>query len=268
MPSRITSPSNPRVKTLARLQRQSSLRREAGAFCIETQRELSRALAGGFEVNEVYALTDSVPPELSKGTQVIEVSPAVLDKITYRENPEGFVAVMADRRATLDALDIASPELILVASGLEKPGNLGAIMRSADLVGASALFIDVPPERVDLFNPNVIRASTGAVFSLPIVCAPPEELNDWLTGRGVLKLAATPEAVMSYTMLHLRGAVAWIVGSEAEGLGAFWREHADLAVSIPTPGSASGGGGGAADSLNVAQCATVLLFETARQRRG
>ncbi len=257
----ITSTANDRVKALVRLQRQASVRREAGAFCVETRRELARALDNGFTVHELYLCPAKLrePVDSPPGAEVVEVSAAVLDKITYREHPEGLVAVVADRRAALGALDEARAPLIVVAAGLEKPGNIGAIIRSADVAGATAVFIDAPG--YDLFNPNCIRASTGAVFSLPIVCGEPGELDAWLTERGVLRCAATPEATLTYTMFRQRGPIAWIVGAEAEGLGAFWRERADLCVAVPAAGRT-------ADSLNVASCATLLMFETVRQRRG
>jgi len=262
-PASITSPANARVKDLVRLQRQASVRRNAGRFCIESRRDLDRALAAGFDLLELYfcpqRLREPMEALPDADAEHIEVSPAVLDKITYRENPEGFVAVLTDRRTQLADLDVGSAPLIMVAAGLEKPGNIGAIVRSADAAGASALFIDAP--NFDLFNPNCIRASTGAVFTLPVVCAPPADLNDWLAAHDILRLAATPEATLTYTMLHLRGPVAWIVGSEADGLSDFWRGAADLAAAIPAAGRT-------ADSLNVSTTAGLLLFETNRQRRG
>jgi len=257
----ITSPSNDRVKDVVRLQRQSSERRKTARFCVEYQRDLQRAIAGGFRVAELYHCPAMGPgPAEIEAATLIEVSEPVLRKIAYRENPEGFVAVVEARSRSFDAIDLeAGPPLIVVCSGVEKPGNLGAVLRSADAAGAAAVFVDSPD--FDLYNPNCIRASTGAVFGLPVIRESPTALRDWLKANDVLMLAATPEAKLTYLSLNLRGPTALIVGAEAQGLSPFWHDAADLGVSIPMNGRA-------ADSLNVSVTAAVLLFEAMRQRTG
>lgn len=254
----ITSLTNPRVKQLVRLQREPRARREAGLFCLETERELSRARAAGFEIRELWIAPDMIdPPPEAGDAAVVEVSEPVLRKVAYRDHPRGFVAVMVDRRTALSSFDPPGPELLLVVSGLEKPGNFGAIARSAAAAGAGGVLIDRP--RFDVFHPHAVRASTGAVFSLPIVSSEPGALRDWLKARETLIVAATPEAKLTHVMLRFAGPTAFVLGAEAEGLDAFWREAADLRAAIHMPGDA-------VDSLNVSVSAAILLFEAARQR--
>lgn len=258
---RITSVANPRVKELVRLQRSGAVRREAGVFCIERGRELERAVAAGFEVAEIFIeparLRDPAVIDAAGrgGAEVVEVSDAVLEKIAVQENPQGFVAVVRAKRRRLS--ELRSGGLYLVCSGLEKPGNVGAILRSADAAGADGVLIDT--ESFDLFNPQVVRNSTGVVFSLTIVCERREAILDGLKKGGVKIVAATPEAGMCYTDAPLTGPVAIVVGAEAQGLDTAWKSAADLNVAIPMRG--------AADSLNVSVTAALLLFEAARQRR-
>lgn len=259
MPTRLTSLSNDRVKRLVKLQRDAATRRRAGLFCIETERELRRALDAGFAVRQMWVCPDLLRhgPPVPDGAEVIETTAPVLRKIAYREHPSGFVAVLAACQVELADFDPARPELLAVVSGLEKPGNVGAIARSAAAAGASGLMIDRPG--FDLYNPNAIRASTGAVFALPIVTAEPEAIRDWLATRQVVVLAATPEAALSHLQVGLAGPTAIVLGAEAEGLSPFWRDAADVSVAIHMPGVA-------VDSLNVSVSAAALLFEAVRQR--
>lgn len=256
----ITSPSNPRVKDLARLNTQASMRRELGLFCVESARELDRAIAGGFEVRELwYDPQAGSPPRIAGDVPIVQASAAVIQKIAYRENPQGFVAVLQARPADLKSLAPADSALILVASGLEKPGNVGAILRSAAAAGADAVVIDSP--KFDLYNPNTIRASTGAIFSLPVVCDEPAAVAAWLEARNILPIAATPDATLTMGMVNLRRSVALIVGSEDQGLDSFWLDASPIHVAIRMAK-------GAVDSLNVSVTAALLLFEAARQRSG
>jgi len=254
----ITSLANPRVKQVARLQSQSRQRRSEGLFCIEAERELERALAAGFELVDLYVHEDaSAPPCGRDAVDVIRVSEAVLAKMTYRQNPQDFVAVFKARHAAWDDLPRVDVPLYVVCSGLEKPGNIGAILRSASGAGADAVLID--DADADLFNPNTIRASTGAVFSMPIVCDEPAAMIEQLRGRGVKLVAAAPDGSVVYSEADLAGPTALVLGAEAEGLSGAWRDAADVCVTIPM--------WGAVDSLNVSVTAAVLLFEAARQRR-
>ncbi|MBI1367780.1 MAG: RNA methyltransferase [Planctomycetes bacterium] len=249
----LTSLSNPRVKHLVRLQTHSSQRKHDGVFCIESKRELDRALGVGFELVEAYVC----PPLFSEHMDgaVTYVNEPVLRKIAYRQNPEGFVAVMRSRTIPLGKAPLEG--LVLVLSALEKPGNIGAILRSADAAGASAVIVDQCD--FDWFNPNTIRASTGAVFTLPIVSADRATLIEYLKRSSVPIMAMTPEGAASYTDVEWTGRRAIVLGAEAEGLDKTWRDAADVAISIPMRGLV--------DSLNVSVSAAVVLFEAMRQRQ-
>lgn len=255
----LTSLANPRVKTVARLQAKGAHRRAEGRFCVETPRDLARALAAGLTIECLYGLPAALAAlaPLPAAVPTVTVSPEVLAKMAWRAHPEGFVAVVcAPRRALAELPRPTGPALYLVASGLEKPGNLGAMLRSADGAGAHAVLVDRAD--ADLFAPEVVRASTGVVFSLPVVGAPTAELVGWLRRGGVRLVAATPEAAAPYTAEDLTGPTALILGAEATGLDGDWRAVADATVGVPMAG--------VADSLNVSVTAALLLYEAARQR--
>lgn len=259
----ITSPANSRIKDVVRLQRQARRRRKTGLFCVETERDLRRAVRAGCEVMELYATAgawDAEPllGEAAGEAECFTVSDPVLAKAAYRENPSGFVAVLRARRLALEETPLGDPPALLVCSGLEKPGNLGAILRTADAVGCDAVLVDRAD--ADLFNPNCVRASTGAVFGVPIVCAEADGLIAWLNKRSVTICAATPEAERPIDGVDLRQPFALVVGSEAEGLADCWRDAAGVTASIPMHGRT-------VDSLNVSVTAALLLYEAKRQRR-
>jgi len=259
----INSLQNPRVKAAAKL-RDAHHRRRQGRMLIEGARCIARALAGGVEVVEVFhcpALMAAGEADLlgrlrAAGATALEVPPHVLAKIAYREKPEGLLAVARIRRYGLADLPVRPAGLYVVAENLEKPGNLGAICRSADAVGVDGLI--VCDKRTDATNPNVIRASTGTVFSVSLAEADSGEALAWLRGNGVRILAATPDGDRDYTAADMTGGTAIVLGSEHLGLSDTFARGADLRVRIPMRG--------AADSLNVSAAATVLLFEAARQR--
>jgi len=239
----ITSVDNPRVKEVVRL-RTGRERRRSGLFIAEGRREVERARAAGLRLVSTY-----FAPSLIEWDEGEAVSERVLAKMAYRSEPEGVLAVVeAPSRALTPG-----GSLYLVAVGVEKPGNLGAMARSAEAAGADALV--VADGRADVWNPNAIRASTGAVFSLPVVEATLDEVKE----LGVRLVAAVVGAETAYTVADLTGPVAIAVGAEDEGLDERWRAAADVCVSIPHRGRAT-------DSLNAAAAAAVLLFEAVRQR--
>jgi TrmH family RNA methyltransferase len=239
----ITSVDNPRVKEVARL-RIGRERRRSGLFVAEGPREVARARAAGLRILATY-----FAPELLDWPDGEPVSGRVLAKMAYRASPEGVLAVVEAPRRELPR----GGSLYLVAVGIEKPGNLGAMARSADAAGADALV--VAGAEADPWNPNAIRSSTGAVFTLPVVEASLDEVR----GLGVQLVAAVVDAPTPYTAADLRRPTALLVGAEDRGLDERWREAADVTVSIPMAGHA-------ADSLNTASAASVLLFEAVRQR--
>ena len=239
----ITSPDNPRVKEVLRL-RKSRERRRSGLFIAEGPREVERARQAGLTVHATY-----FAPELLAWDEGEEVSARVLAKMSYRAEPEGVLAVVGILRREVPA----DATLILVAVGIEKPGNLGAMARTADAAGADALLIG--DANADPWNPNAIRASTGAVFTLPIA----DVTLDDVRALPLHKLAAVVAAPRRYTDADLTQPTAFIVGAEDEGLSGAWCEAADEHITIPMRAQTS-------DSLNAATSAGVLLFEAVRQR--
>jgi RNA methyltransferase, TrmH family len=239
----ITSVDNPRVKEVVRL-RTGRERRRSGLFIAEGPREVERARAAGLRIVASY-----FAPELLEWPDGEPVSARVLAKMAYRASPEGVLAVIEAPKRDLPR----GGSLYLVAVGIEKPGNLGAMARSADAAGADALL--VADGEADPWNPNAIRSSTGAVFTLPVI----EASLDDIRGLGVQVVAAVVGAPTRYTAADLRRPTALVVGAEDNGLDERWREAADVTASIPMAGRA-------ADSLNTATAASVLLFEAVRQR--
>ncbi len=239
----ITSVDNQRVKDVLRL-RKSRERRRVGLFIAEGPREVERARAAGLRIQATY-----FAPELLAWDEGQEVSARVLEKMAYRAEPEGVLAVVEIPERSLPA----SPTLVLVAVGIEKPGNLGAMARTADAAGADALV--VADAEADAWNPNAIRASTGAVFTLPVV----EATRDEVLALPLRKVAAVVGAATPYTEADLTQPSAVIVGAEDEGLDAAWREASDVQIAIPMHARS-------VDSLNAATTAAILLFEAARQR--
>jgi len=241
----ITSTDNPRVKEVRRL-RQARERRATGTFVAEGPREVERALAAGLTVRAAYVAPALLPGWPQPHT---EVSERVLAAMSYRTRPEGVIAVVEAPARELPP----APTLLLVAVGIEKPGNLGAMARSADAASADALL--VADAVSDPWNPNAIRASTGAVFTLPIVEATAEDV----AALPLRKVAAVVDAPTPYTAADLTRPTALLVGPEDDGLDADWRALADESVAIPVRGRT-------ADSLNASAAAAVLLYETLRQR--
>jgi RNA methyltransferase, TrmH family len=239
----ITSPDNPRVREVVRL-RKARERRRLGLFIAEGPREVERARAAGLAIVATY-----FAPELLAWDEGEEVSGRVLAKMAYRSEPEGVLAVVAAPKHELPR----DPTLVLVAVGIEKPGNLGAMARTADAAGADALV--VADATADPWNPNAIRASTGAVFTLPIVEASAAEVE----ALPMTKVAAVLGAATRHTDADYTSPTAFLIGAEDEGLDDTWRAIADTQVEIPMKGTAT-------DSLNASAAAAVLLFEAVRQR--
>ena len=248
----ITSVDNARVKEVVRLRR-SRERRGRGLFVVEGMRELERARSAGLGIHAVYAapeLIGDAHPHRETLDGAEEVSARVLKHMSYRAEPEGVLAVVEAPQRELPA----DATLVLVAVGVEKPGNLGAMARSAEAAGADALL--VAEGAFDPWNPNAIRASTGAVFSLPIAATTLDDVR----ALPVRRVAAVVGAEQLYTDVDLTVPTALIVGAEDEGLSDDWRAAADSTVAIPMNGRTT-------DSLNASVAAGILLFEAVRQRR-
>jgi RNA methyltransferase, TrmH family len=261
----IISLQNPRVKDVVKL-RQRSHRDERGLMIVEGYRELKRALDNQVRPHMLFYCPafylGSHEPELVErcrqaGAGVWECSREVFAKMAYRDRPEGLLALAPQLRLTLADLRLPPDPLLVVAEAIEKPGNLGSILRSADAAGVHAVI--VCDRCTDLNNPNVVRASIGTLFALPVVEATAEETRAWLKARGIRIFAATPHAEREYTEADMAGGCAIVVGTEQYGLSELWLQAADERVRIPMLGQA--------DSLNVANATTILLYEAVRQRR-
>lgn len=272
-PLRLTSLDNPRLKRVVHLRKQRN-RREEGVFVAEGFREVGRALDAGLELLELFwspeqtnlnheQLLKRLPALAEAEGWLIELPPVLLAKITYLDSPEGILGVfrkpiwsLEQLGGDLDASGAAAP-LILIANGTNKPGNLGAMARTAAAAGAAAMF--AADADVDAFNPNAIRASTGAVFTLPIISGSSEELIQFLRGRAIAIFAATPDATLHYTDADFIKPSAIVIGAEDSGVTPPWRKAADALITIPMAASV-------VDSLNASNSAAILLFEAVRQR--
>jgi RNA methyltransferase, TrmH family len=265
MPSPIlASPSNPRIKSIARL-RDRRERELTGLTLVDGAREVRRALESGVDVIEVFvcepllagedarAALDALRDRRVKTTATTEPAFA---RIAFGDRAEGIVAVVRTPTQRLADLTLPADPLLVVVEGVEKPGNFGAILRSADGAGADALIAASP--RTDLANPNAIRASAGTFFSVRTAAAPTPGVIDWLRDRAIRVVAARVDAELAYTDADLTGSLAIVLGSEAQGLTDPWRSGGVDAVRLPMLG--------AADSLNVSVAAAVLLYEARRQR--
>lgn len=264
----LTSLQNPRVKQVVKL-RDRAEREQTGLFLIEGYRELLRAVDAGHPVETLFicpslflgtneqALIQRI---LKKGSLLQECSEAVFRKISYRDRPDGLLGMAPQQHLSLSDLEgkLAKqhPPFLVVAEAIEKPGNLGTILRSSDAVGVDGLI--VCDRCTDIHNPNVVRASVGTLFTVPVVEAAGRETLSWLRERGISIVAATPSAQKEFTEVDLAGSVAIALGTEQLGLSQMWMQEADIQVRIPM--------NGVADSLNVAMATTLLLYEVLRQR--
>jgi TrmH family RNA methyltransferase len=264
----ISSVQNQRIKEVLKLAKRT-VRDERRLTVVEGLREAGRALANGVRPTEVY-LCPSLVKEADQPafarlqahlamlptTPCYEVTPEVFARLAYREGSDGVLLVIPYLDRRLDDLPVGEPPFLCVIEGVEKPGNLGAILRTADAAGVDGVVVCAGG--TDLHNPNVVRASLGALFTVPVVEAPSEEAIAWLRRRQIQIVVATPDASQRYTDVDLRGPVAVVMGSEAHGLSTQWRAAAAGAVVIPMFG--------AADSLNLATSTALLLYEVVRQR--
>lgn len=262
---RITSLQNARVKAVVAL-RQRATREEREEMIIEGYRELLRALDNQHRPKELFYCRElfmgSNEPALIErcretGAALFECAPSVFEKMSYRDRPEGLLAIAPQIHRSLADLVLPENPLIVVAEAIEKPGNLGTILRTSDAAGVNAVI--VCDRCTDIHNPNVVRASIGTIFSLPVIEASTPDTLAWLRNHGIQVLAATPHAELEYYSADLSKGTAIVVGTEQYGLSSTWMEAAHLNVRIPMLGQA--------DSLNVAAATTILLFEAVRQRR-
>lgn len=278
----ITSATNPKIKNLLLLQEKSKARREQGLFVVEGQRELQHCIEAGYKVHTVFVCTEiagasaldsvenyflgrcpknqfptsSVFHHPTHEAPIIEVSEQVYHKIAYREGTEGIIAEVEAKHVGLEDLVLPENPLIVVLEAVEKPGNLGAVLRSADAAKADAVIVCDP--LTDLYNPNLIRASIGAIFTVPTVAASSEDTIKFLKARGIKILTAQLQDSSLYYDVDMKCGTAIVMGTESTGLTDMWRRAADAHIRIPMLGQL--------DSLNVSVSASILLFEAVRQR--
>jgi RNA methyltransferase, TrmH family len=255
----ITSKDNPTVKAIIRLRR-ANQRRKHDLVVVEGIEELALARSSGLKIDTFIVCPDLAPGlagATERDAQNLAVSAAVFKRMSIRERPDGVLGLVVPKPRTLPDLVLPESPLILILEGLEKPGNIGAIVRTADAAGVSAVI--VADAKTDVYNPNVIRASRGAVFAVPVVAAPSDAVADWLQANRVRVIAATPHAESEHTAADYRGAVAIAVGTEHEGLSRRWLDLAETKVRIAMRGTV--------DSLNASVSAAVIVFEAVRQRR-
>lgn len=261
----IESPQNPRVKDAVRL-RKNKERKSTGHTLVEGYREILRATQSGWTFHELYfcpeLYMDLQAGELvssirKTGTPIFQCSEAAYRKMSYRDTPDGLMALSPLVGKKLDDLELPENPLLLIAEDLEKPGNLGTILRTADATGVDAVI--VCDHKTDLNNPNVIRSSIGTIFFIPVAAATTDEVLAWLDKHGIQTIAAVPGATREYTEIDLLSGSAIIVGSEDEGLSETWKMRSSANVGIPMLGRN--------DSLNVSTAAAILLYEAVRQRR-
>ena len=265
----ITSAQNPKIKTLLELQEKSKARKKSGLFVVEGRRELIHCIEAEYEPHTLFIcrdiLTDKGLDEILGAIEenfcgstypIVEISQLLYDKVAYRGGTEGVIAEMHCKELSLDGLKLKENPLVVVLESVEKPGNLGAVLRSADASGVDAVIVCDP--LTDMYNPNLIRSSIGAVFTVPVATAASEETIEWLKIKGIKIYTAQLQDSEWYYDTDMKGGTAIVMGTEATGLTDSWRKAADAHIKIPMLGRL--------DSLNVSVSAAILMFEAVRQR--
>ncbi len=254
----ITSLQNPRVKHIVKLREDKRQRQKDRLLLVEGYDEIQLAHSAGYEPRTLLTAPELTSRQITVSSpENLTVSRIVFEKMSYRDNPDGWLAVFPIPQTSLADLKLSDAPLVIVAESIEKPGNLGAMLRTADAARADALLVCDP--RVDVWNPNVVRASRGTVFSVPVVECDNASALEWLKAHNIKVLAATPSAEEIYYDVDLSQPVAIAVGTENEGLTDFWMNRADIKVKIPMLGRVN--------SLNVSVSTALIVYEAVRQRR-
>jgi RNA methyltransferase, TrmH family len=258
----ITSTRNPHVLRIIQLSKASN-RKESNLFTIEGLREIKKAFKSGIVLHSIYfckemmtAEGESFLREIIQNTDFYEVNSHVFEKIAYRQNQDGIVALAVPHYSAINDLVLSDNPFLLVIEKIEKPGNLGALLRTADAAGIEAVLVCDP--RTDIYNPNVVRSSLGCVFSKNVIQCSSEEAITFLKANNIRIYSAALQTQTLYTSAQFNQACAVVFGSEADGLSLLWRESADEIIRIPMNGEA--------DSLNVSVSAGIIIFEGVRQR--
>ncbi|OIQ17294.1 MAG: rRNA methyltransferase [Flavobacterium sp. MedPE-SWcel] len=257
----ITSTQNPYIKQLVQLQDKARARKQSGTFIIEGQREIMLATKGGYEIETILFVSDFFTENEARQlggrtAQYIEIARDVYQKLAYRDTTEGIIAIAITKNTNLDSLQLKDNPLILVAEAPEKPGNIGALLRTADAAGLDAVIIANP--KSDMYSPNIIRSSVGCIFTNNIATGTTGEVIEYLNNNNINIYCATLQDSTSYHEQNYNSPTALVVGTEATGLTQEWRDAAKQNIIIPM--------GGAIDSMNVSVAAAILIFEAKRQR--
>ena len=266
----ITSAQNPKVKELLALQEKSKERRKKGLFVVEGRRELLHCIEAEFEPHTLFICRDilsdkdfdkilgAIEENFCGSTYpIIEISQQLYDKVAYRGGTEGIIAEMHCKELSLEGLKMKENPLVVILESVEKPGNLGAVLRSADASGVDAVIVCDP--LTDMYNPNLIRSSIGAIFTVPVATASSEDTIAWLKSNGIKIYTAQLQDSEWYYDTDMKGGTAIVMGTEATGLTNIWRKAADAHIKIPMLGRL--------DSLNVSVSAAILMYEAVRQRK-
>lgn len=265
----ITSAQNAKIKELLALQEKSKERRKKGLFVVEGKREIIHCVEAGYEPHTFFICRDIITEKefdsilgaveenfCGMTCQIIEIPQHLYDKVAYRGGTEGVIAEMHCKEMNLESLKLKEKPLVVVLESVEKPGNLGAVLRSADASGVDAVIVCDP--LTDMYNPNLIRSSIGAIFTVPVATATSEEAIAWLKNNGIKIYTAQLQDSEWYYDTDMKGGTAIVMGTEATGLTDVWRKAADAHIKIPMLGRL--------DSLNVSVSAAILMFEAVRQR--
>ncbi|MEY4433197.1 MAG: hypothetical protein RLZZ44_1331 [Bacteroidota bacterium] len=256
----ISSVQNPFIKSLVLLQEKAKARKQTGSFLIEGQREISIAIKGGYQIETVLFLpeicTEKTAHQLAPNAELIEINKEVFQKLAYRDTTEGILAVAKTKSTQLSDLRLSNNPLILVAEAPEKPGNIGALLRTADAAHLDAVIIANP--KSDLYNPNIVRSSIGCLFTNQIATGSTTEIIAYLKEKNIAIYCATLQNSNEYHLENYTTPTALVVGTEATGLTQEWREAAKQNIIIPMQGEI--------DSMNVSVAAAILIFEAKRQR--
>jgi len=265
----ITSAQNAKIKELLALQEKSKERRKKGLFVVEGRREIIHCVEAGYEPHTFFICRDIITEKefdsimgavednfCGMTCQIIEIPQHLYDKVAYRGGTEGVIAEMHCKEMALDNLRMKENPLVVVLESVEKPGNLGAVLRSADASGVDAVIVCDP--LTDMYNLNLIRSSIGAIFTVPVATATSEEAIAWLKNNGIKIYTAQLQDSEWYYDTDMKGGTAIVMGTEATGLTDVWRKAADAHIKIPMLGRL--------DSLNVSVSAAILMFEAVRQR--
>lgn len=259
---KISSVHNQKILALRKLYK-SKERKASDVFIVEGLKEVSRGVSSGFSLKSLYFCPEILNHDLEEIINVnfniidvFELDRKVYEKIAYRNNTEGILGLFYKKNYFLEEIEVKKNDLFIVLESLEKPGNLGAVLRTADAAGVACIILT--ESKVDNYHPNVIRASLGAAFSVPVIVSTTQKVNDWLKNNGIKSYAAALPAFDNIYNIDLKGKIALIFGTESDGLSNFWLDNADINYTIPMTGIV--------DSLNVSVSVAVSVYEVVRQR--